>query len=232
MVFAGFDAETMVDVEESPLIAIYGFKVIVSSMYTPGYTRTVYVLVAVASVILSTAALIDVKFVLLPTSPTVTKLSINNGGVYDAVVANDALITLLAQLLVPISVPVNEPLKLPVLICSDDDTTPLGNISGAKDADVANDAVVLLEELIENDADVANEDVPVNAPINELADTVVANIEPVTIKPDGNDTDPVKNDAVCANEAVPNNEPVIPPVEVIDPVISVPLSLILNIDTD
>ena len=39
----------------------------------------------------------------------------------DAVVANDADITLLAQLLVPINCPVNDPLNDPVLICNEDD---------------------------------------------------------------------------------------------------------------
>lgn len=37
----GLDAETMVEVDDSPLTAIYGLSVIVSSMYTPGYTLTV-----------------------------------------------------------------------------------------------------------------------------------------------------------------------------------------------
>jgi hypothetical protein len=37
----GLDADTIVDVDDSPLIAIYDFNVIVSSIYTPGYTLTV-----------------------------------------------------------------------------------------------------------------------------------------------------------------------------------------------
>jgi hypothetical protein len=41
MVFAGFDADTIVEVDDSPLIAIYGFNMMVSSMYIPGYTLTV-----------------------------------------------------------------------------------------------------------------------------------------------------------------------------------------------
>jgi hypothetical protein len=76
-----------------------------------------------------------------------------------------------------------------------------GNVGGAKLALVANDAV------------------PANGPMNDDADTVVANIDPVTINPEGNVTDPVKYDAVAAvvaNEeeitllaqlAVPNVEP-------------------------
>lgn len=43
-----------------------------------------------------------------------------------AVVANDADVTLLAQLLVPIKVPVNEPEKLPVFICVELLTIPEG----------------------------------------------------------------------------------------------------------
>jgi hypothetical protein len=67
----GFDADTMVDVELSPLIATYEGTVIVSSMYTPGYTLTVYVLFTEAPVILSTALLIELKSVSLPVKPTV-----------------------------------------------------------------------------------------------------------------------------------------------------------------
>jgi hypothetical protein len=51
-----------------------------------------------------------------------------------AVVANEALIVLLAQLEVPLKVPVNEPEKLPVFICNELDTVPTGNIVGANDA--------------------------------------------------------------------------------------------------
>ena len=61
-----------------------------------------------------------------------------------------------------------------------------GNVGGAKLALVANDAV------------------PANGPMNDDADTVVANIDPVTINPEGNVTDPVKYDAVTA--AVANEE--------------------------
>jgi hypothetical protein len=42
------------------------------------------------------------------------------------VVANEALIELFDQLLVPIKFPVNDPLKLPVLICSELETVPAG----------------------------------------------------------------------------------------------------------
>lgn len=100
-------------------------------------------------------------------------------------------------------------------------------IEVAADAVNANDEVTLLDELTANDA------VPVSGPMNELADTVVANMDPVTINPDGNDIDPVKNDAVWAYEAVPNNEPVTPPLTTaIDPVVVIPRSPILTRDTD
>jgi phage/plasmid primase-like uncharacterized protein len=115
-----------------------------------------------------------------------------NPSKYDAVCAVTAL---LAQLLVPISVPVNDPLKLPVLICADDDTVPEGNIVGANEADVANDAVVGINViLVAADAVVANDavtgvnvidvaadadtellaqlDVPNSEPVKELADTL------------------------------------------------------------
>ncbi len=59
----------------------------------------------------------------------------------DAVVANEELTELLAQLLVPIKFPVNEPLKLPVFICKELETVPDGSLIGANDAAVANDAV-------------------------------------------------------------------------------------------
>jgi hypothetical protein len=55
----GLDADTIVDIDESPLTATYDFSAIVSSIYTPGYTRTVYVFAADASVMLSTAVLIE-----------------------------------------------------------------------------------------------------------------------------------------------------------------------------
>lgn len=146
----GFDAETIVDVDDSPLIAIYGFKVMVSSMYIPGYTLTVYVLFTAASVILSTAALIELNCVVLPTCPTVIKLSINVGGAYEADVA------LFAQLLVPINAPVKEPLNEPVLICSELDTTPTGNPLGN-----TNEAVIALDAVDANDA------VPAKVPAND-----------------------------------------------------------------
>ena len=63
---------------------------------------------------------------------------------------------------------------------------------------------------------VAKDAVPVNGPRNNDADTVVANIDPVTINPDGNVTDPVKYDADTALVAqldVPINVPVNDPVK-------------------
>lgn len=50
------------------------------------------------------------------------------------VVANELDIELFAQLEVPINAPVNEPLNEPVLICVDDDTTPLGNVAADDNA--------------------------------------------------------------------------------------------------
>ena len=127
-----------------------------------------------------------------------------------AVVANELEITLLAQLAVPNNELVIPPLV--ILILPDNTlsepvtrTDPLtialpvnGNVGGAKLALVAKDAV------------------PVNGPRNNDADTVVANIDPVTINPDGNVTDPVKYDADTALVAqldVPINVPVNEPVK-------------------
>ena len=56
-------------------------------------------------------------------------------GAYDADVANEEEIALLAQLEVPINVPVNDPLKDPVLIWSELLTVPTG--TGAYDAEIA-----------------------------------------------------------------------------------------------
>jgi hypothetical protein len=130
-----------------------------------------------------------------------------------AVVENELEITLLAQLAVPNNELVIPPLV--ILILPDNTlsepvtrTDPLtialpvnGNVGGAKLALVAKDAV------------------PVNGPRNNDADTVVANIDPVTINPDGNVADPVKYDADIALLAqldvpinVPVNEPVNEPV--------------------
>lgn len=72
-----------------------------------------------------------------------------------AVVANEELTELDAQLEVPSNVPVNEPVKLPVLICTELDTTPLGNMVGANEA---------LTATLELCAQLA---VPVNVPTNE-----------------------------------------------------------------
>ena len=62
-------------------------------------------------------------------------------------VAKEALVALLAQLLVPnnepVNLPVNDPVNDPVLICADDDTIPVGNIVGANEAETANDDVKL-----------------------------------------------------------------------------------------
>lgn len=46
----------------------------------------------------------------------------------DAVVANDDDTAFVAQLLVPSNCPMNDPLKLPVLICAELDTIPLGTL--------------------------------------------------------------------------------------------------------
>jgi len=90
-----------------------------------------------------------------------------------AVVANDADTALSAQL----PVPINDPLNEPVFICAEDDTTPDGNIVGAYDADVANDAVAGVNVmLVAALAVVANDEltallaqlpVPTNVPIKE-----------------------------------------------------------------
>lgn len=64
--------------------------------------------VAVASVILSTAVLIELYVVLLPSNPTVTKLSMKVGG------AKDALVAFCAQLAVPVNDPTNDPVNDPV----------------------------------------------------------------------------------------------------------------------
>jgi hypothetical protein len=101
----------------------------------------------------------------------------------DALVANDAdvaILLLCAQLLVPMNSPVNDPLKLPVFICNELDTVPLGRIVGAYDAEVANEAVDGINVmLVAADAVVVNEDdtailllcaqllVPMNSPVND-----------------------------------------------------------------
>ena len=51
--------------------------------------------------------------------------------------------------------PVNDPVNDPVLICADDDTTLLGNIVGAYEADIA------------ADDDCAQLPVPVNVPVSD-----------------------------------------------------------------
>jgi hypothetical protein len=72
------------------------------------------------------------------------------GITYDAVVANEEEIALLAQLPVPVNEPVNEPVNDPVLICAELLTVPGGNpLGSAYDAVVATllvpntDAVIL-----------------------------------------------------------------------------------------
>ena len=62
-------------------------------------------------------------------------------------VANDAVVELFPQLLVPINVPVNDPVNDPVLICVDEDTNPTGSIVGANEAEVAKLAVPKVEPL-------------------------------------------------------------------------------------
>ena len=76
--------------------------------------------------------------------------------------ANDDDTALLAQLAVPnvepLWIPINDPVKEPVLICEELETTPAGNVAvafnaydavaGIKVMDVAADAVVANEELI------------------------------------------------------------------------------------
>jgi len=99
-----------------------------------------------------------------------------------AVVANDAEVaTEEVPNTEPVNTPMNEPVNDPVLICLDDDTVPAGKPEG-----------ITYDELTAFDA------VPVNGPMNNEADTVVASIDPVTINPAGNDIDPVKYDAVAA----------------------------------
>jgi len=133
----------------------------------------------------------------------------------DAVVANDAEVIL--------------PLKLPVLICKELLTIPVGNIVGAKDAEVANDAeiavlaspindpvklpVLICKELLTipdgsmvgaNDAEVANDDVNGVNVIDVAADAVVA------------------NDAEMAVLASPINDPVKLPVLICRELLTIP----------
>ncbi len=118
--------------------------------------------------------------------------------IYDAVtavVARDAVNELVDRLLVPVKVPVNDPEKLPVLICNELLTVPLGSIVGAYDAVVEN------EELI---AFVAQLAVPVRTPVNDPVN------EPVLICTEL-DTTPVGNmvgayEALLANDAVVAND--------------------------
>ena len=70
-----------------------------------------------------------------------------------AVVANDALTTFCAQLLVPNNEPVNEPVKEPVLTCAELDTVPAGTVAIAANA---------YEAVIATDEDCAHELVPKN----------------------------------------------------------------------
>jgi hypothetical protein len=126
----------------------------------------------------------------------------------DAVVANDAEVIL--------------PLKLPVLICKELLTIPVGNIVGAKDAEVAKDAeiavlaspindpvklpVLICKELLTipagnivgaNDAEVAKDDVNGVNVIDVAADAVSANDDV-----NGVNVIDVAADAVVANDDV------------------------------
>lgn len=84
--------------------------------------------------------------------------------------ANDADV---ATLLVPVRFPTNDPLKDPVLICAEDDTTPLGKTVGANEAEIA------------LDADCAQLAVPINMPVNDpLNDPVLIWVDEDT-NPDG-----------------------------------------------
>lgn len=110
----------------------------------------------------------EVNVVSLPGNPTITRLSMNVGGAYEAVSAYEAEVIL--------------PLNEPVLICWELLTSPLGNIVGAYEADVANEAVagvnvidVAALAVVENDADVG-----VNV-IEVAADAVVANDADITL---------------------------------------------------
>ena len=109
----------------------------------------------------------------------------------DAVVANDAEIAVLAS-------PINDPVKLPVLICKELLTIPVGNMVGAKDAVVENDDVNGV-----NVIDVAADDVSANDDVNGVnvidvaADAVFAK-DAVS----GVNVIDVAADAVFANDAV------------------------------
>lgn len=144
-----------------------------------------------------------------------------------AVVANDEEIAFVAQLLVPTNVPVNDPLNEPVLICTELETTPDGSIVGAKDAEVANDAVVAIDD------DTAQLLVPTNTPVNDPVN------EPVLICSE-EETTPVGSmvgayDAVVANDEeialvaqlpvpinIPVNDPLNEPVLICRELLTVP----------
>ncbi len=89
-----------------------------------------------------------------------------------AVVANEELTELDAQLEVPVNTPTNEPVNDPVLICTELLTNPLGSVTGANDALVANDAETVF---------VAQLEVPSKLPVNPPVDRV----DPVTVNPFG-----------------------------------------------
>jgi len=106
--------------------------------------------------------------------------------------AAEAETLLVAQLEVPSNDPVNDPVKDPVLICSELDTKPLGLFVIVAQSGVptfnAYDAVRAY------DADVALLILPLYDPVKLVAIT-----DPVTVNPDGNDTNPSN---ACAYEAV------------------------------
>jgi hypothetical protein len=122
----------------------------------------------------------------------------------DAVVANDAEIAVLAS-------PINDPVKLPVLICKELLTIPVGNMVGAKDAVVENDDVNGV-----NVIDVAADDVSANDDVNGVnvidvaADAVVA------------------NDAEMAVLASPINDPVKLPVLIWVELLTIPAGNIVG----
>jgi hypothetical protein len=169
-----------------------------------------------------------------------TTLAGNIVGANDADVANDDVngvnvIDLAADAVVENDAEVILPLKLPVLICKELLTIPVGNIVGANDAEVAKDAemavlaspindpvklpVLICKELLTipagnmvgaKDADVANDDVNGVNVIDVAADAVVA------------------KDAEIAVLASPINDPVKLPVLICKELLTIPAGNIVG----